>query len=135
MDNKFWKALLTEFSSAWNAHDIERVMSCMALDCKFLASAGSNSDGLQYVGTDAVRLAFEQVLHSMPDARWNVKELVVDRNVAFSLWTLTGTLSDGTKIEVDGVDHFVLAAGKIKVKNAFRKERVSAASSSIQSVC
>lgn len=133
MDNESGKALLAEFSSAWNAHDIERMMGCMAQDCKFLASAGPHCEGERHVGIDAVRQAFEAILHSMPDARWNGKGLFVDEDTAFSLWTLTGTRGDGVTIEVDGIDHFVLEAGKIKMKNAFRKERVSPASSSPKS--
>lgn len=118
--------LLAEFASAWNAHDLERMMACMADDCEFLTAAGPECHGQRHVGRDAVQQAFRDVLGSMPDAHWHGRQLVVDGDTAFSLWTLTGTRVDGTRVEVDGVDHFELRNGKVRVKNAFRKQRTAA---------
>jgi len=119
------EALLKEFASAWNAHDLERMMDCMSDDCEFLTSAGPQRHGQRHIGRDAVRQAFKAVLDSMPDAHWHGRQLVVQGDTAFSLWTLTGTKADGSRVDVDGVDHFDLRGGKVRLKNAFRKERIS----------
>ncbi|MCG2606032.1 MAG: nuclear transport factor 2 family protein, partial [Achromobacter sp.] len=44
-----------------------------------------------------------------------------DRGV--SECTFTGTAADGSRVEADMVDVFTFQDGKIRVKNAFRKQR------------
>jgi ketosteroid isomerase-like protein len=39
---------------------------------------------------------------------------------AVSEWTFTGTMTNGTKVEVNGCDIFTLKGGKIAVKNSYR---------------
>lgn len=117
------ESLLENFAAAWNAHDIEAMMDCMSEDCEFLASAGPECCGQRYVGRRAVRQAYLAILEGMPDARWSSGQYFVDGETAFSLWTLTGTTPDGTKVAVDGVDHFVVRGGRIAIKNAFRKAK------------
>lgn len=119
------KALLAAFTEAWNAHDIDEMMALMTEDCEFLASAGPDREGKRYVGREEVRRAYLTILEAMPDARWRNGRAFVVGDTAFTLWTLTGTMRDGTAIDVDGVDHFVLQGGLIKTKNAFRKARLS----------
>jgi uncharacterized protein (TIGR02246 family) len=126
------RVLLEGFNQAWNAHDVDAMMSFMADDCVFVASAGPGRDGQRHVGRDAVRKAYLAVLGEMPDARWHAHEVFVVGRTAFSLWTLTGTTPDGAPVEVDGIDHFEIEAGRIKTKNAFRKARRSAGQDVLQ---
>jgi ketosteroid isomerase-like protein len=42
---------------------------------------------------------------------------------AVSEWTLTGTLSDGRRLEVNGCDFLTVRDGKILKKNSYRKQR------------
>ncbi len=42
---------------------------------------------------------------------------------AVSEWTFSCTSADGTHVEAQGADLFMLRDGKIVVKQAFRKER------------
>jgi len=42
------------FADAWNRHDVDALMSFMAEDCVFEASAGSEVCGTRYVGFDSV---------------------------------------------------------------------------------
>jgi hypothetical protein len=46
---------------------------------------------------------------------------------AVSEWTFTGTRTDGTRVEVQGCDLFTFRAGKILLKNSYRKNRSPAA--------
>jgi len=114
---------LEAFSAAWNAHDIDALMSFMAPNCIFETVSGTNVFGNRFEGQDAVRTAFESAWKNFPDAQWlNGKHFVAgDRGV--SEWLFVGTGLDGKRVEANGVDIFTFADGKILVKNAFRKMR------------
>ena len=58
------------FAKAFNAHDVNAIMSFMTNDCVFLASAGPDSYGEKFVGKEAVKKAFEDVFNTYPDAHW-----------------------------------------------------------------
>ena len=53
--------MLDDFAAAWNRHDVEGLMACMAADCVFEASAGKEVAGARHVGADAVRTAYAAV--------------------------------------------------------------------------
>ena len=115
--------LLEAFADAWNRHDIEALMSMMTDDGIFQASAGSDVTGARHEGRVAVRAAYEAVFAQYPDARWADARHFVAGHRGVSEWTFTGTLQDGSRVEVDGCDLFTFRNGKIAVKNSFRKNR------------
>jgi ketosteroid isomerase-like protein len=116
-------ALLDEFAQAWNRHDVDALVSMMTDDCIFDASSGSTVEGARYEGRAAVRAAFAAVFERFSDAHWGGARHVVSGERGFSEWTFTGTLDDGTRVEVNGCDLFTFRDGKIAVKNSFRKNR------------
>ena len=60
----------------------------------------------------------------MPDAHWgDGRHYVIDECYCVSEWTLTGTLADGSRLEVNGCDFLTVRDGQITKKNAFRKQR------------
>jgi ketosteroid isomerase-like protein len=115
---------LQSFADAFNAHDLEGIMSHMTDDCVFQASGGPDVDGAQFRGQRDVRKAFEDVFLTFPDARWNHPRHFVSGDRGFSEWTFTGTRADGTRVEVAGCDLFTFRDGKISAKNSFRKNRM-----------
>ncbi len=115
--------MLDEFAAAWNRHDVDGLMACMAADCVFEASAGKEMAGARHVGTAAVRAAYAAVFATYVDARWNSPRHFMAGDRAVSEWTFTGTTKDGAKVEVNGCDIFTLKAGKIALKNSYRKQR------------
>ncbi len=115
--------LLDDFAAAWNRHDVDGLMACMAPECAFEAAAGPDVTGARHVGTAAVRRAYAAVFVTYPDARWNHPRHVVAGDRAVSEWTFTGTMKDGTRVEVNGCDLFTLKDGKIALKNSYRKQR------------
>jgi len=115
--------LLEAFADAWNRHDVEALMSMMTADCVFQASAGNAVDGERHEGQQAVRAAFAAVFAQYPDARWNNARHFVTGDRGVSEWTFTGRLKDGKRVEVAGCDLLTIRAGKIAVKNSFRKNR------------
>jgi steroid delta-isomerase-like uncharacterized protein len=114
---------LQAFADAWNAHDVEALMSFMSDDCVFEASAGAEVCGTAASGRDAVKRAFAEVFETYPDARWNAPRHFIAGDRGVSEWTFTGTRSDGLRMEVNGCDVFTFRGDKIAVKNSYRKNR------------
>jgi steroid delta-isomerase-like uncharacterized protein len=117
--------VLQAFAEAWNRHDIDALMSFMASDCSFDASAGPEPCGTRHVGRDAVRAGFAQVWATFPDAHWGDARHFVHGDRGVSEWTFTGTRSDGSRVAVQGCDLFTFRDGKIAVKDSYRKHRVT----------
>ena len=116
--------LLARHTEAWNSHDLETLMSLFAEDCVFEASGGDELCGKRYLGYREVKEAFAEVFRAMPDAQWGDgrhHRLADDYGV--SEWTLTGSLADGRRIEVNGCDFLTVRDGKIITKNSYRKQR------------
>jgi len=116
-------ATLEAFSAAWNAHDIDALMSFMSEDCVFQTAAGSEACGTRVTGPEAVRKAFAAAWQAVPDAQWENGVHFVHGDFGTSQWTFTGTAADGSRIETDGIDVFTFKNGKIALKNVFRKAR------------
>lgn len=123
-DEDAFTTLLGEHIDAWNAHDLDRLIDLFADDCVFDASGGTKVLGERYEGKPAVREAFGAVFDGMPDAHWgNGRHYTLDADHCVSQWTLTGTLADGSRVEVDGCDFLTIRDGLIVRKNSFRKQR------------
>lgn len=116
---------LESFADAWNRHDVEALMTFMADDCLFEASAGPEVCGTRYAGRDRVRNGFSEVFATFPDAHWGGARHFVAGRRGVSEWTFTGTKRDGTRVEVNGCDLFTFKNGKIRVKNSYRKNRTA----------
>ena len=61
---------LQHYSDAWNAHDIDAVMSYMSADCVFETGGGSERYGTRYEGFDVVRERFIEVWTDIPDVHF-----------------------------------------------------------------
>ena len=115
--------LLDAFADAWNAHDLDTLMSCMTDDCVFEASAGPDVCGTRYAGQESVRAGFAEVWATFPDAQWRNARHFVQGDRGVSEWTFTGTRADGSRVEVHGCDLFTFRDGRIALKNSYRKDR------------
>lgn len=116
--------ILVSHTEAWNRHDLGALMDLFAEDCLFEASGGDEVCGRRYRGRQDVREAFAEVLESMPDAHWGGgRHHRIADDYGVSEWTLTATLHDGRRLEVDGCDFLTIRDGKIVVKSSFRKQR------------
>ena len=124
MERNDLERLLFEHTEAWNSHDLDRLMSLFADNSVFEASAGPESHGRRFEGRAQVRAAFADVFGSMPDANWgDGRHFVISDDYGVSEWRLTGTLVDGTRIDVLGCDFLTVRDDKIVRKNSFRKQR------------
>ena len=114
---------LQAFGAAWNAHDLDGIMSHMTEDCIFYSPAGPELMGKTHVGQAAVREAFDTGAFVMKDFQFEDVGYVVNGDHGHLSWTLTGTRPDGTKVAIPGVDLIEFRDGKIAVKNALVKAK------------
>ena len=115
--------LLVEHTDAWNSHDIDRLMGLFADDCVFEASGGPECYGRRFEGRGEVLTAFADVFDSMPDANWgDGRHFVISDEYGVSEWRLTGTLRDGSRVDVLGCDFLTIRGNRIVRKNSFRKQ-------------
>jgi ketosteroid isomerase-like protein len=115
---------LIRHTEAWNRHDLDALMDLFDEACVFEASGGDEVCGKRHQGYTEVKQAFRDVLESMPDAEWgNGRHYILGPDYGVSGWTLTGTLPDGRRVEVNGCDFLTVRDGKILIKNSYRKQR------------
>jgi len=114
---------LQRYSDAWNAHDIDKIMSYMSEDCVFETSGGAERWGTRIEGFDAVKARFIEVCTELSDLAFLDEKHFVQGDRGCSEWTLVATRADGSKLEVDGYDLFTFDRGKIQVKNSLLKSR------------
>lgn len=117
------ETIILDFMSAWNAHDLEKIMSFMTPDCLFLEARGTTVTGQKHKGFDKVKRAFHKVLSTFPDAQWKSPSCNVHEQKAYSEWTFVASISSSKKIEVNGIDVFTFKGDKIYCKDSFLKSR------------
>jgi ketosteroid isomerase-like protein len=111
------------FLDAFNRHDETAVVSFMTEDCVFEGAAGPEVHGARFLGREAAAEAFRKVWETFPDARWDVRRVVLAGEDGFAEWVFSGRRSDGMRIEAEGCDLLTFRNGLIRVKKAFRKDR------------
>jgi ketosteroid isomerase-like protein len=113
-------------TAAFDAHDVDGIMSHFSDDAIFESPRGPNPYGQRFVGKAEIRDAFVQRFTGMPDVRYLDDTHFVAGDRGVSEWTLTGTTTDGQRIEVRGCDLWTFRDGKIVEKRSFWKIRTAA---------
>jgi ketosteroid isomerase-like protein len=113
---------LRGFLDAFNAHDLDRIMSYFTDDCVFESPRGPDPWGTRFTGPQEVREGLGRRFTGIPDVHYGEDEHWVCGEHAVSKWLLTGTTTAGEKIRVRGCDLFDLAPdGKIQRKDSYWK--------------
>jgi len=112
---------LDGLADAFNAHDIDKIMSYFDDDCSLDMPRGPQPHGSRYTGRDDVRRGLLTRFASTPDVHYGDLEHFVDGNTGMSKWLLTGTTPAGEKIEVRGCDFYTFRDGKIIRKDSYWK--------------
>ncbi len=115
---------LRAFFEAWNAHDVETIVSYFTPDGAYHASIGPDDAGTSFIGADELRRGVAAFLADYGDVHYTdlIIELAGDER-AFASWTFHGIGPDGVPMTYRGVDLFVFDGDRIAVKDAYRKER------------
>jgi ketosteroid isomerase-like protein len=113
------------FFDAWQAHDVDGVVSFFTSDGTYLASAGPDADGTAFRGIDEVRRGVKAFLDTYPDGRYSNTSFVIAGDRGFAQWTFSGTSRDGRAISYRGVDILEFEGDRIRLKDAYRKEKTA----------
>jgi hypothetical protein len=115
-------SVLQAFLDAFNAHDVDAIMSFFADDCVLEMPRGPAPGGRRLVGKDQVREGIRSRLDGIPDIHYGDDRHLLCGDRGVSEWTIRGTQLSGERIEVRGCDLIELdAAGKITRKDSFWK--------------
>ena len=113
--------MLEAIADAFNRHDVDAVMSFFTDDCVFETPRGPEPCGRRMVGRDAVREGVAARFAGIPDVHYGdgTHWVLGDRGV--SEWTLTGTTTDGERLELRGCDLWTFRDGKVLKKDSYWK--------------
>ena len=112
---------LQAFLDAFNAHDVEAIMSFFTEDCVLAMPRGPAPGGRRLVGKEQVREGIRSRFDGIPDVHYGDDRHWRCGDRAVSEWTIRGTQRSGEPIEVRGCDLFEFAGGKISRKDSFWK--------------
>ena len=117
------RSKLDELCAAFNAHDLDRIMSFFSDDCVLEMPRGSKPWGSRFEGKPNVRAALAARFEGLPDVHYGNEQHFVDvaAETGMSKWFLTGTARDGMKREVHGCDFYTFRNGQVIRKDSYWK--------------
>lgn len=121
MDHDDAMLMLRAIATAFDEHDLEGIMVHCAADAVFEGPRGSDPWGTRSVGREEIREAFAARFSGIPDIRYQQDEHFVDGDRGASEWTLSGTTTEGLRIEVRGCDLWVFRNGMVVKKDSYWK--------------
>ena len=117
--------MLKAIATAFDQHDMDGITRHFAADAVFEGPRGPEPWGQRFVGLGAVREAFAARFAGIPDIRYQQDDHFVDGDRGASEWTLSGTTTDGQRIEVRGCDLWTFRDGKVVKKDSYWKIRTT----------
>jgi ketosteroid isomerase-like protein len=123
MDHDDAIRVLDAVTAAFDRHDLDGIMEHFSDDAVFEAPRGTEPWGTRFEGRDEVRRGFALRFSGIPDVRYTGDAHFVDGDRGASEWTLSGTTTDGQRIEVRGCDLWTFRDGRIVKKDSFWKIR------------
>lgn len=106
---------------AFNAHDLDKVMSYFADDCSLDMPRGPEPWGHRCIGKPAVREGLAGRFKGLPDVHYGEARHWGNETMVVSEWLLTGTRPDGEPVKVRGCDHYEFRSGKVVRKDSYWK--------------
>jgi taurine dehydrogenase small subunit len=125
MDRAELMSMIEDVTAGFDGHDLDRILAHFADDAIFEAPRGPEAWGQRVVGKEQIRTAFAARFSRIPDVRYQGDDHFVDGERGASEWTLSGTTTEGERIEVRGCDLWTFRDGKIVKKDSFWKIRTS----------
>ena len=112
---------LGSLADAFNAHDLDRIMSHFAEDSVLEMPRGRDPWGTRFVGKPAVREGLAGRFKGMPDVHYAEEMHFVAGDTGISKWTVTGTIPAGEKIRANGCDLYTFRDGLVVKKDSYWK--------------
>ncbi len=117
------RSTLQSLCDAFNAHDLNRIMSHFADDSVLEMPRGAQRWGARFEGKASVRAALATRFEGLPDVHYANARHFADEaaQTGMSKWTLTGTTRDGRRIEANGCDFYTFRGGQVVAKDSYWK--------------
>ncbi len=115
--------VIERFNTAFNRHDVDRVMELMTDDVVF-ENTGPAPDGTRHVGQDDVRQFWEQFFADSPNALFEVEDQFIAGDRCAIAWRYTWRPAGAAGEDpgyVRGVDLFRVRDGKVAEKFSYVK--------------
>ena len=112
---------LVSLTDAFNAHDLDRIMSHFAEDCVLEMPRGREPCGTRSVGKSAVREGLAGRFKGLPDVHYGDAVHFVAGDTGMSKWTVSGTTPTGQKIRANGCDFYTFRDGLVVKKDSYWK--------------
>jgi taurine dehydrogenase small subunit len=123
MDHERAIETLRAIATGFDTHDLEGIMRHFAPDAVYDSPRGTERHGTRFIGAPAIRDGFAQRFAGIPDVRYQEDSHFADGDRGASEWTLSGTTTDGQRIEVRGCDLWTFRDGLVVKKDSFWKIR------------
>ena len=118
--------MLKAIAVGFDTHDLDAIMAHFSDDAVYESPRGPDARGTRFTGKQAVREGFAARFAGIPDVRYQDDDHFVDGDRGASEWTLSGTTTDGTRIEVRGCDLWTFDGDRVAKKDSFWKIRTEA---------
>jgi steroid delta-isomerase-like uncharacterized protein len=112
---------LQAIADAFNRHDLDAIMAFFADDAVFESPRGPDPHGRRFAGKAAVREGLAARFAGIPDVHYGDDDHFVAGDRGASEWTLTGTTTDGLRLEVRGCDLWTFRDGLVTRKDSYWK--------------
>jgi hypothetical protein len=112
---------LQRLVDAFNAHDLDAVMSFFTDDCVLEMPRGPDPWGRRLQGREEVRAGLASRFAGIPDVHYGEDRHWVSGDRGCSEWLVTGTTLKGERVEVRGCDLFEFKGDKIARKDSYWK--------------
>ena len=109
------EAIVSRYADAWNAHDLDAIMSFHADDGTFCLHA----DGEQAVGREAIREVFAESLRQWHGLRFESRRLLIGDGFLSHEMTFRATSDDGREVSFDMTDVITMRDGLILTKDTY----------------
>jgi taurine dehydrogenase small subunit len=114
-------AVLGQMLAAFNRHDLNAIMSRFTDDCVFESPRGAEPWGTRFIGRAEVREGLAARFRGIPDVQNGDDRHFVAGERGASEWTLTGTTTEGKRLEVRGCDLWTFEGDRITRKDSYWK--------------
>jgi ketosteroid isomerase-like protein len=112
---------LREVLDAFNRHDLDGILAFFSEDAVFESPRGPQPWGTRFEGKQAVREGLAARFEGIPDVHYGEDRHFVSGDRGASEWTLTGSTTDGVRLEVRGCDLWTFRDGLIVRKDSYWK--------------
>ena len=112
---------LRQIADAFNRHDLDEIMDYFTDDAVFESPRGHDPWGRRFEGKASVREGLAARFSGIPDVHYGDDDHFVAGDRGASEWTLTGTTTDGVRLEVRGCDLWTFRDGLVTKKDSFWK--------------